>query len=166
MPIHSECQKIPLTPKFRGSGTLLKGAGVSAGPRVRFVEPAHSDLHGNITTFRESRLLEARSERAFNACVYTQEYWLGAVLVTGNHRHLSPVPQMNLVPPKYEGTGYVSEGPGESVCPHVRFCLINIHIPITWGHADLSGPSEKGTKLGGFMLHGGTKRSQGLCKLT
>ena len=69
MSAHSERQKIPLTPKFGGSETLSEGAGESAGARVRFVEPAHSDLYGNITTLGESRLLEARSERAFNACV-------------------------------------------------------------------------------------------------
>ena len=43
--------------KFGGSGTLSVGAGESAGARVRFVDPAHSDLYGNITTFGESRLL-------------------------------------------------------------------------------------------------------------
>ena len=54
----------PLPPEFGGRGTLWEGAGESAGAGVRF----HSDLYGNITTFGESGLLEAWSERALNAC--------------------------------------------------------------------------------------------------
>ena len=60
--------KDPGPPKFRGSGTLSEGAGESAGAHVRFVDPSPSDLYGNIATFGESGLLEARSERAYNAC--------------------------------------------------------------------------------------------------
>ena len=41
--------------------------GESAGARARFVDPGPSDLYGNKTTFGESGLLEAQSERAFNA---------------------------------------------------------------------------------------------------
>ena len=42
----------------------------SAGARIRFVDPSPSVLYSNITTFGESGLFEARSERAINACVY------------------------------------------------------------------------------------------------
>ena len=52
-----------------GTGTLLERAGESACARVRFVDPGPSDLYGNITTFGERGLLEARSERAINTRV-------------------------------------------------------------------------------------------------
>ena len=29
-----------------------------------------------------------------------------------------------------EGPDVISRGPGGSACPHVRFCLMNIHIPL------------------------------------
>ena len=74
VPAHSERQKIPVPPKFEGTGTLSEGAGESADPRVRFVEPAHSDLYGNITTFGESGIPEARSAPAFFACVIVTRY--------------------------------------------------------------------------------------------
>ena len=59
----------PVPPKYGGTGTLSERAGESSGTRVRFVDPGPSDLYGNITTFGETRLLEAWREWALNAYI-------------------------------------------------------------------------------------------------